>query len=68
MWWVNGSSKASRFQFDKLSGFTFVAAVEDIGESVGAFEVEKGSDRKDKEQADQQCSQKKRGSHTWPSC
>lgn len=57
-----------RFQFAKLSVFTFVAAVEDVGESVRAFEVEKGSDRKDKEQADQQCSQKERSSHTWPSC
>lgn len=54
--------------FDKLVVFTFVAAVENVGESVGAFEVEKGSDREDQEQADQQCSQKKRGSHTWPSC
>lgn len=47
---------------------TLVAAVEDARESIGAFEVEKGGDREDQEQADQQCSQKKRGCHTWPSC
>lgn len=32
--------------------FTFVAAVEDVWESVGALEVEKGGDREDQEQAD----------------
>ena len=47
---------------------TFVAAVEDVWESVGAFEVEKRGDRENQEQADQQCSQKKRGSNTGPSC
>lgn len=44
-----------------------VAAVEDARESVGAFEVEKGGNREDQEQADQQCSQKKRRCHTGPS-
>lgn len=44
-----------------------VAAVEDTRKSVGAFEVEKGGDREDQEQADQQCSQKERGCHTWAS-
>lgn len=47
---------------------TLVAAVEDARESVGAFEVEKGGNRQDQEQADQQCSQEKRGRHAWPSC
>lgn len=47
---------------------TLVAAVEDAWESVGAFEVEKGGDGEDQEQADQQSSKKKRGCHTWPSC
>lgn len=48
--------------------FTLVAAVEDARESVGAFEVEKGGDGEDQKQADQQCSQEKRGCHAWPSC
>lgn len=48
--------------------FTLVAAVEDARESVGAFEVEKGGDGEDQEQADQQCSQKERSCHTWASC
>ncbi|KAG7244621.1 hypothetical protein INR49_029640, partial [Caranx melampygus] len=51
-----------------ISVLTLVAAVEDAWQFVGAFEVEKGGDRKDQEQADQQCSQKKGGCHTWPSC
>lgn len=46
---------------------SFVAAVEDVREAVGAFEVEKRGHGENQEQADQQCSQKKRGSHTWPS-
>lgn len=32
--------------------FTFIAAVEDVGEPFGTFEVEKRSNREDQEQAD----------------
>ena len=41
-----------------ILALTLVAAVEDAWESVGAFEVEKGGNRQNEEQADQQCSQK----------
>ncbi len=66
MWWINRSCGACIITVCAV--FTLVAAVKDAWESVGAFEVEKGGDGEDQNQADQQCSQKKRGRHTWPSC
>lgn len=50
------------------TSFTFVAAVEEARESIGAFEVEKGGDRQDEEETYQQSSQEKRGGHAGPSC
>lgn len=41
-----------------FEALTLVAAVKNARESVGAFDVEKGGNREDQEQADQQSSKK----------
>lgn len=49
----SGLTKLCLYNYSRSCAvFTFVAAVEDVRESVGAFEVEKGGDGEDEEQAD----------------
>ena len=47
---------------------TLVVAVEDVGQAVGALEVEEGGDGQDEEQADEQGPEQQRGGHARPAC